>query len=266
MISQTLISSYFITGAACLILPAAAIVVWKLKSKAPLSPYFAGAGIFVLFVLLIEGLINNLLLTTGNAFGNKILASLPLYALYGGLMAGLFEETGRLVAYKVFLRRHYQPETAITYGLGHGGIECVLVVGVSAVTYGLNALALAGGLPEGADPAVQNLYATLVAGSAAPLGPLWAILERFSAMIFHISASVIMFKAVSVPGKMWLYPVAILLHTLVNAVGVIASGLISSIFVVELIILALSLIIGYFALKMYKNMCKTMPRDLPDFS
>ena len=45
-------------------------------------------------------------------------------------MAALFEETGRYIAFRIFLKNHTERETAVSYGLGHGGIECIIVLGL----------------------------------------------------------------------------------------------------------------------------------------
>lgn len=259
MISQTLITVYFVVGILCILLPVLALVIWKGKSGAALSPAFVGAGMFVLFALIIEGALNNFILSSG--FGAAIGGNIWLYALFGGLMAGIFEETGRLAGYKLFLRRHYRPETAVTYGLGHGGIECILIVGVTLLGYGINALAIKNGTVSLDAAASQELYAMLVAASEAPFTSLWALLERFSALILQVSLSVIMFKAVSVPGKLWLYPVAILIHAFVDGVAVILAAAATSLVIIEGVILIMSLAAAYVAVKMYRNMKKTMPGE-----
>jgi uncharacterized membrane protein YhfC len=46
------------------------------------------------------------------------------------LTAGLFEEVGRYVGYRVFMRREDKTwSKAIMYGLGHGGLELIVLVG-----------------------------------------------------------------------------------------------------------------------------------------
>ena len=49
--------------------------------------------------------------------------------LYGGLMAGVFEETGRYVSFKWFLKKETRIQDGLSYGIGHGGIEAMLIVG-----------------------------------------------------------------------------------------------------------------------------------------
>ncbi len=45
-----------------------------------------------------------------------------LYAIYGGLAAGIFEEFGRFFCMITVMKRFmYQRENSIIYGIGHGG-------------------------------------------------------------------------------------------------------------------------------------------------
>jgi uncharacterized membrane protein YhfC len=48
-----------------------------------------------------------------------------LYAVLGALLAGLFEETGRFIAFKFLLKKRTDRKTAISYGIGHGGFEAI---------------------------------------------------------------------------------------------------------------------------------------------
>ena len=44
------------------------------------------------------------------------------YALYGGIAAGVFEETGRFTAMKFWMKKSLSKESSFMYGVGHGGI------------------------------------------------------------------------------------------------------------------------------------------------
>ncbi|MBQ9322755.1 MAG: YhfC family intramembrane metalloprotease, partial [Clostridia bacterium] len=69
------------------------------KRGAQVLPFFIGCAVFVVFALILEALVHNIVLK-GLPVGEKIMGNTLLYALYGGLMAGLFEETGRFLAFK----------------------------------------------------------------------------------------------------------------------------------------------------------------------
>ena len=103
------------------------------KYQAKWSTILIGAATFFVFVLVLEALVHGVVLK--GPHGAAIQGNLWYYALYGGLMAGLFEETGRFLAMKFLLKK--EPSTAlpgIAYGIGHGGAEMLFVFGMTMVS------------------------------------------------------------------------------------------------------------------------------------
>ena len=92
------------------LLPIALMILLRVKKKANFPPFFIGAAVMLVFALIIEALIHQVVFMT--SFGKAIQANIYLYALYGGLMAGLFEETGRYVAMKTLLKKYRDYETS----------------------------------------------------------------------------------------------------------------------------------------------------------
>lgn len=93
--------------------------------------YFGfGALIFLLFQIL-----TRIPLTTvvGAVFGKQIKASPVLLWSWLAVLvvtAGLFEEVGRYIGYRWLMRREDKTwNKAVMYGLGHGGLESMLLVG-----------------------------------------------------------------------------------------------------------------------------------------
>ena len=104
------------------------------RRGADIAPFFVGCIVFALFALTLESLAHRLIL--GSSLGERIQGDTLLFALYGGAMAALFEETGRLLAFKTLLRKRVQEGRdidALMYGAGHGGMEAMLIVGSAMV-------------------------------------------------------------------------------------------------------------------------------------
>ncbi len=145
------------------------------------TAFLTGAGTFVLFAMVLEPILHNLILRS--PAGAAIRQNILLYALYGGLAAGLFEETGRLLAFRFILKPHTARITALSYGIGHGGIEAFLVMGLSMIANLSLGLAYTSGapLPAEAAAAAETILST-------PAGMfLWGGLERLSAMALHMA-------------------------------------------------------------------------------
>jgi uncharacterized membrane protein YhfC len=107
-------------------LPIFLLVFWRKRTKARLLPALIGALTFIIFALVLEQLLHSVVLVQP-----LIMTNTALYVLYAGLAAGVFEETGRLVALRLVLRKYPEREAAVSYGIGHGGIEAILIVGIN---------------------------------------------------------------------------------------------------------------------------------------
>ena len=227
------------------------------KHKVRWKTVLVGAGVFIVFAFILESLVHQVVLKGPN--GSAIMGNVWYYALYGGCMAALFEETGRFAAMKWLLRD--QPAgsgTALGYGIGHGGAEMLLLYGVTMISNLVLAVMINSGqadtllssAPAEAQAQVQAQFAaleTIGAGSVA-LG-LW---ERFSALILQLGFSLIVWTAVRRGGKwMWLLLLAFLLHFLVDAVTVVLARS-ASMLVVESIVFAMAIAVGAMGWKLAK--------------
>ena len=100
--------------------PIALIIVWKKKTGANLLSALCGAGTFIVFAMILESILHNVVLA---AIGNEAFTALPFYAVYGGLAAGVFEEIGRYIVMWLFMKRSLGKKEAIMFGIGHGGVS-----------------------------------------------------------------------------------------------------------------------------------------------
>ncbi|MCR4570477.1 MAG: YhfC family intramembrane metalloprotease [Bacteroidales bacterium] len=193
------------------------------KHHAKLSTILIGAGTFILFALVLESIMHQLVLK--GPHGTSILNNTLRYAIYGGLAAGVFEETGRFLSMKFLMKKEPSaPLPGVAYGIGHGGVEMLIVFGITMINnLAISALINAGQtdiiFSKVPDDAVAQLQAQLdqlqTIGAGALLIGLW---ERFSALVLHLGLSMLVWVAVRKGGKwLWLFPVAIALHAVVDA-------------------------------------------------
>lgn len=237
------------------------LMAWWLvkKHQVRVTPILVGAGVFVLFALVLEPLVHKAVL--GGTCGVTIMGNVWYYALYGGLMAGLFEETGRFLAMKFVLKK--EPGTAKTglgYGIGHGGTEMILLFGLTMISNLVLSIMINSGqsdvilssTPAEAQEQLQGQFAQLeTLGPGLLLIGLW---ERISALILQLGLSLMVWTAVRRGGKwLWLYPAAISLHFLVDAVAVILSKSATPA-AVETIIFALAIAVGTIGYKVSCNL------------
>lgn len=238
-----------------ILLPVAIALLWVRRKREPFKTVFVGAVIFFLVVTFLEKPLQGLVITGGHPVAAFLDAHGVWWALVVGLFPGVFEETGRLFAFKAILKNRKNRETAVSYGVGHGGIEVLLLLGVNGIAYLVYAAMINSGtfgtvIEQAAAkaPAQAETLRTLaeqIAGySFAGVG--LGLMERAFAFLFHIGASILVFYACRDRGRFWLYPLAIVLHT---ALDFIAGLTLAK--VITIPTLALEGIIGVFAILVF---------------
>ena len=143
-------------------------------------------------------------------------------AIYLGLMAGLFEEVGRYLVYRYYLRRReiaLTRETALQFGAGWGGIESIFValLVLSSMASYIVLTGDGGALPLPDDPAIQTQVEALRA--LTPLDILPGLAERMMTITLHIAWSLMVLAAV-VYGRKTLLALAVIWHAAVDAAAV----------------------------------------------
>lgn len=256
-VSPLTLGSMGLAALICLVIPIALLFYYKRKG-AQVLPFFVGCAVFVLFALILESLMHQLVLKV-LPVGEKILANTLLYALYGGFAAGIFEETGRFLAFKTVLRKKLgNDKNALMYGAGHGGIEAILTLGATYVSYIVmgvmmnlgQADALTAGLSGDMAQQMQTVFATIA--GITPLTCLLALVERCAAMTIHISLSALVWFAAKKPGKWWLLPLAILLHAAFDGLAVILSARLP-LYAVEGCLAGMTALLAVFAWTVWKK-------------
>ncbi len=229
-------------------LPITLFIICKVKTKARVSSVLIGMATFILFALVLEQILHVVVLT---ATGDLISGNIWLYALYGGLAAGLFEETGRYLAMRFVMKKHLDKQNAVMYGIGHGGIEAILLIGLTEISNIALSLAINSGQ-------ATVLFTGMDEAALQSISPLWTLssyqfymagIERITAIFLHISLSYLVYRSVK-ERKLLFYLVAIALHFLVDAAVVVFNSFLP-IAVVEAILFIMVAGIVYFTCRMY---------------
>jgi uncharacterized membrane protein YhfC len=158
-----------------------------------------------------------------------------LYAIYLGLYAGLCEETARWVGYRLLKSKAASYKSAFGLGIGHGGVESVLV-GVVVMASLLSVLffnpnnAAAQGMSEGS---VQMSIAQIASFWTTPWHmPLAGAVERVTAVSAQLLMSVFVWKAVTKKSWLW-YLLAVGYHALIDGTSVMLLSWTSNAWLIE---------------------------------
>ena len=223
-------------------------------------PAIVGAIIFVAFALVLEGIPKAIFFAGGTEISKYVLSHAWAYILLGTLLAGVFEETGRFVAFRFLLKKYQNKATSVMYGIGHGGIESAIILGITCVNYIAIAVMMQNGsidsliaaTPQSQVQAMNDTFSAIASFGA--MDCFLAIIERVCAIVLHISLSVVVFEAVRKPGKMWMFPLAIVLHMIfdvpaaMHQLGMLPTTACEIILVIETAVVA---VIGF---RFYRSM------------
>ncbi|KRQ86430.1 hypothetical protein ABG79_01811 [Caloramator mitchellensis] len=174
------------------------------------------------------------------------------FSIFLGLTAGIFEEIGRFLGFKFFLKDRLNFENGLAFGAGHGGIEAILLVGLTYINnliYSnfINAGKLdevfAGKVPQQTIEMIKNMlintpdYNFLLAG-----------IERIFAITIQIALSLLVLQ--SVRDKKWSYLIiAILIHMLIDTPIALMSMKGVNVFILEGITMIFAIIALIYILK-----------------
>ena len=229
------------------------------KHHARLSTILIGAGTFILFALVLESILHQLVLK--GPHGSAIMGNTLWYALYGGLAAGIFEETGRFLSMKFLMKKEpSKPLPGVAYGIGHGGVEMLIIFGITMFNNLVLSLMVNAGqtdvilskVPAEAGTQLQaQLEQLQTLGAGTWLIGLW---ERCSALLLHLGLSLMVWVAVRKGGRwLWLFPAAILLHAVIDA-GVVLLQKSVGMVPIELIVTAEALAVAAIGYMMVKKL------------
>jgi uncharacterized membrane protein YhfC len=165
-----------------------------------------------------------------------------------GLLAGIFEETARLILFKYRLKNVKTWAEGVLVGAGHGGVEAVLL-GILGLTTVISMIAM-----RNADLAAFGIPADQIELTRRQIEEFWSapvytaflgLFERAFAISLHLSLSVMVLFSVVYRKPIWFW-IALLWHAFVDAlavyllpiIGIVGvEGVVAACAVVSLIIL-----------------------------
>lgn len=203
------------------LIPVVFWLVWQKGHKGQLRYKYLLAGIlgFIVSARCLEIGVHYFCIISDNPVSRFINGRTAAFVVYGVLMAGVFEECGRHLILKYIMKRDRSRENAVLYGIGHGGIEVLMVVLPAIALQFVFAVMARSGDISGALSALKvteetaaAVLPTVKAASEFGAGMLvMSVWERLVAMCIHIGLTVIVFYGVVNRRKAFL-PLAIGLH------------------------------------------------------
>lgn len=183
------IFSYIITLVICFGIPLLLAAWFYSKHRTPVKAVLVGTFVFIIFQPLTRIPLLAALQGTSWYF-NNIQFNVWAIALLYSLSAGVFEECGRFLAFKYLLFRDLNWAAGVAYGIGHGGIEAIMV----GITF---------------------VYQASAIYTLSPFNLLMPGIERLMAMAIQTALSLVVLYSVRFRKYLWLL-YAVILHMLVD--------------------------------------------------
>lgn len=262
MVSKLSIAIIIVNMILGVLIPSVLWVYFKKKYKTSIKSFLVGCAVMFLFAMVLEQIVHSVVL--GGPIGIVIQKNIWLYALYGSLMAGLFEETGRFLAMRCVLKEeHRNAHNALMYGAGHGGIEMFVILSLGMINNLIYSVMInLGQMQTLLEPLDESTGSTLqTAFDALIQTPSWQFVlspvERLAAITAQIGLSVIVwFAATGKKSKVGLLILAILLHAVLDGVAVLAAKSGMSLVVVEAFVWLIAIGIALIARNVWKKETK----------
>ena len=216
MVSGFTVFCISVTAVICLALPTILALVMIVKYKASWKAFALGAAVFAIFQLFTR---IPILAFLQNDAGFILFTqtSTVLYMILLALSAGVFEEAGRFLGMRFFMQKNLTWKNGVVFGLGHGGIEAFVLVG-------LNYLFMLFNLTD------QNTAAA-IAGTPAYMF-LVAGLERILTIAIHTGMTMLVLYSVKYKRISYLL-YAIAFHTAVDGGALLSLPFGSNVWILE---------------------------------
>lgn len=250
MISNNVIISIIVAMLFCIIFPLATLIYLKRKEHFSFKTVFIGALGFVLFALILERILHSIVISSNIISTNTI-----GFAIYAALAAGIFEETGRFIIFKTFLKKNTQWSDGLGYGIGHGGIEAILIGGLTLLNSLVIAITINAGkldtLLQGQAPSVIETVKSSIT-SITIAGISMGIFERIFALTVQIALTFVVLYAIKKRKNIYLLA-AIVLHSALDFLPALYQiKLLTNLYIVEAIIFIFAIVGFAFILKSKK--------------
>ena len=233
----------FMTILAMLVIAIISFIVLKKKWQFSIKLFLVGLIGFALPVMMIEGPINALVLSS---FGHS---SKWFTIIYGGFIAGLIEETTRYLVFKVLAKkRSLITSDIVAYGFGHGLSEFILL-GVMGLLINIIVLqAIHSGQTRQLSPLLVSQVNQLT-GFAVVM----SLFERLIVLLLQVLLTAWDFLAVT-KHKLSFYFGAILLHATIDFLaGAYQQGIVRNILLIEVMLAIYVLGVGLVTRQIWKK-------------
>ncbi|EQB86784.1 putative membrane protein YhfC [Clostridium punense] len=234
-------------------------LLYVIKKRKNVKPFFIGSLVFLISQILLRIPLITYVLPKLDWYLSISVFNPILYSIFLGLTAGIFEEVGRYIGIKLGLKNQRTWEDGISFGMGHGGLEAMLITGIVNLQYLIWLLAYSKGTLDSIMISSKAQQLKAFFDTITTTGVLAAGFERIGAIIIHIGLTLIVLYGVKNRKKLCL-PLAILIHGFIDtSIGVVQALRLNLMVFQGVFIISIIGLLGYIIIskksfgEMYKN-------------
>ncbi|MCZ8522034.1 MULTISPECIES: YhfC family intramembrane metalloprotease [Paenibacillus] len=179
MVNQSSITAMIVQVILGIVIIVSLLVYYRRTLHISYRAVGVGILIFIVFSQILEQALH-VYMFSGNQTTGAWLTNPWMTAVYGGLAAAIFENAGRWLGFSYLLKNRQERKDGIAVGIGHGGIEILLI----SVLLGIGGIALASMINTGT-------FEQLLRAEATP--EQLALFQGFKDRMIHAT-----------PGEYWL--------------------------------------------------------------
>lgn len=216
----------------CFGIPIGYLIYLIMKKRSGLKPFFIGILVFLISQVFLRIPIIQHVLPKIEWY-NIMTAFYPIiYCVFLGVTAGLFEEIGRFLGFKLALKEKRSWFDGFSFGIGHGGIEAMIISGVSSIQNLLILISLHKGSYDASKFGISEEKIREMFKAVTGMDVLLGGIERIFAIIIHVGLTLLILYGINEKKKIYLW-LAILIHGSIDAIVGILSTLGFNVYVVE---------------------------------
>ncbi len=252
MVSNETMVAIAIQFTLSIILPVVLLIFFKRKWKIPWKAVMIGSLTFLVFAMILKNLLQYYFLEVNETTSDLLFGTPILFVLFAAFAAGIFEEVGRYVSYRFLLKDHRERKDGIAFGIGHGGIEAILVGALGAfATLQIAIMINQGSLDAliAAQPALEQQKEAII--NTPSYHFILAGLERVAALSIQIALSILVLYGIR-QRKIAILFLAILVHAAVDVMAGLYQIEVLPLMATEIIVYLLGILGLYFTIRSRK--------------
>lgn len=216
MKETSLIICFIINLLICFGIPIGTLIYLIVAKKKAVRSFFVGVAVFLIFQVFTRIPIIQYVLPKMDWYNIMTTIHPIIYGLFLGVTAGLFEEIGRFLGFKIGLKKNRRWIDGFAFGMGHGGIEAMVIVGSTCIKNLSLLISLNNGSFDATKVGMNEESVRALIDGTSNLMVLVGGIERIFAITIQIALTLVVLYGIREKKLIYLR-LAILSHTIIDS-------------------------------------------------